>query len=166
MEKKRLLSIALTCSTRKGKIVHLCHFCYRKYEFTAVKGGCGIGSLWITVVSGWRYMYATVILIPVTSFPYRWLLLLRSLQGKEDVESLQQEEIKSLRRLKRVTAVDTAAEQVDEILAELSSVGEDKEATISELFQGKCLKALTIAGGLVLFQQVSAVISLNVRKEQ
>ncbi|CAF1720041.1 hypothetical protein HID58_085466 [Brassica napus] len=138
-------------------------------EFTTVfgmVGGCGIGSLWITVVSGWRYMYATVILIPVTSFPYRWLLLLRSLQGKEDVESLQQEEIKSLRRLKRVTAVDTAAEQVDEILAELSSVGEDKEATISELFQGKCLKALTIAGGLVLFQQVSAVISLNVRKEQ
>ncbi|KAG2316253.1 hypothetical protein Bca52824_019375 [Brassica carinata] len=121
--------------------------------------GYEIGSQWVTVISGWRYMYATVIPIPVImAIGMCWLpvsprwLLLRSLQGKGDVESLQDEAIKSLRRLRGSVAVDTAAEQVDEILAELSSVG---EATIGELFQGKCLKALTIAGGLVLFQQIT-----------
>ena len=134
-----------------------------------MKGGYGIGSLWVTVISGWRYMYATVIPIPVImAIGMCWLpasprwLLLRTLQGKGDVESFQEEAIKSLRRLRGSVVVDRAAEQVDEILAELSSVGEDKEATICELFQGKCLKALTIAGGLVLFQQVSVVNSSNV----
>ena len=140
-----------------------------------MKGGYGIGSLWVTVISGWRYMYATVIPVPIImAIGMCWLpasprwLLLRSLQGKGDAESLQDEAIKSLRRLRGSVVVDSAAEQVDEILAELSSVGEDKEATIGELFQGKCLKALTIAGGLVLFQQVGAVNSSNgfVRKEQ
>ncbi|CAG7881979.1 unnamed protein product, partial [Brassica rapa] len=134
-------------------------------EFSTVfgmVGGYGIGSLWVTVVSGWRYMYATVIPIPVImAIGMFWLpasprwLLLRSLQGKGDAESLQDEAIKSLRRLRGSVVVDSAAEQVDEILAELSSVGEDKETTIGELFQGKCLKALTIAGGLVLFQQIT-----------
>ena len=79
-----------------------------------------------------------------------------SIHGKGDVERLQQAAIKSLRRLRGSVVVDSAAEQVNEILAELSSVGEDKEATLGELFQGKCLKALTIAGGLVLLQQVGA----------
>ncbi|CAN6981320.1 unnamed protein product [Brassica oleracea var. botrytis] len=131
-------------------------------EFSTVfgmVGGYGIGSLWITVVSGWRYMYATIIPVPVImGIGMCWLptsprwLLLRSIHGKGDVETLQQAAIKSLRGS---AAVDSAAEQVNEILAELSSVGEDKEATIGELFQGKCLKALTIAGGLVLFQQIT-----------
>ncbi|CAN6817901.1 unnamed protein product [Brassica oleracea] len=134
-------------------------------EFSTVfgmVGGYGIGSLWVTVISGWRYMYATVIPVPIImAIGMCWLpasprwLLLRSLQGKGDAESLQDEAIKSLSRLRGSVVVDSAAEQVDEILAELSSVGEDKEATISELFQGKCLKALTIAGGLVLFQQIT-----------
>ncbi|KAL0675612.1 hypothetical protein Bca4012_003593 [Brassica carinata] len=134
-------------------------------EFSTVfgmVGGYGIGSLWVTVISGWRYMYATVIPVPIImAIGMCWLpasprwLLLRSLQGKGDAESLQDEAIKSLSRLRGSVVVDSAAEQVDEILAELSSVGEDKEATICELFQGKCLKALTIAGGLVLFQQTA-----------
>ncbi|KAJ4898568.1 D-xylose-proton symporter-like 1 [Raphanus sativus] len=134
-------------------------------EFSTVfgmVGGYGIGSLLITVVSGWRYMYATVIPIPlIMGIGMCWLpasprwLLLRSIQGKGDVERLQQAAIKSLCRLRGSASVDSAAEQVNEILAELSSVGKDKEATIGELFQGKCLKALTIAGGLVLFQQIT-----------
>ncbi|CAN6809359.1 unnamed protein product [Brassica oleracea] len=105
-------------------------------EFSTVfgmVGGYGIGSLWITVVA----------------------FTALSIHGKGDVERLQQAAIKSLRRLRGSAVVDSAAEQVNEILAELSSVGEDKEATIGELFQGKCLKALTIAGGLVLFQQIT-----------
>ncbi|KAH0890858.1 hypothetical protein HID58_053287 [Brassica napus] len=128
-------------------------------EFSTVfgmVGGYGIGSLWITVVSGWRYMYATIIPVPVImGIGMCWLpasprwLLLRSL-------SMEKEMWRDFNRLQSSLFADLeAAEQVNEILAELSSVGEDKEATIGELFQGKCLKALTIAGGLVLFQQIT-----------
>ncbi|VVA96288.1 unnamed protein product [Arabis nemorensis] len=125
-------------------------------------GGYGIGSLWVTVISGWRYMYATIIPLPVImAIGMCWLpasprwLLLRALQNKGNVEDLQQAAIRSLRRLRGSVIVDTATEEVNEILAELSFMGEDKEATFCELFQGKCLKALTIAGGLVLFQQIT-----------
>lgn len=138
-----------------------------------MKGGYGIGSLWVTVISGWRYMYATIIPVPVImGIGMCWLpasprwLLLRSLQGKGNVESLQQAAIRSLRRLRGSVVVDSAVEQVDEILAELSSVGEGKEATLGEIFQGKCLKALTIAGGLVLLQQVGAVNLSNVLRRK
>lgn len=131
-----------------------------------MKGGYGIGSLWVTVISGWRYMYATILPVPVImGIGMCWLpasprwLLLRALQGKGNVENLQQAAIRSLRRLRGPVIADSAAEQVNEILVELSLVGEDKEATFGELFRGKCLKALTIAGGLVLFQQVGAVNS-------
>ncbi|EFH60617.1 sugar transporter family protein [Arabidopsis lyrata subsp. lyrata] len=125
--------------------------------------GCyGIGSLWVTVISGWRYMYATILPLPVImGIGMCWLpasprwLLLRALQRKGNVENLQQAAIRSLRRLRGSAIADSAAEQVNEILAELSFVGEDKEATFGELFRGKCLKALTIAGGLVLFQQIT-----------
>ncbi|CAD5321918.1 unnamed protein product [Arabidopsis thaliana] len=134
-------------------------------EFSTVLGmvgGYGIGSLWITVISGWRYMYATILPFPVimgTGMCWlpaspRWLLL-RALQGQGNGENLQQAAIRSLRRLRGSVIADSAAEQVNEILAELSLVGEDKEATFGELFRGKCLKALTIAGGLVLFQQIT-----------
>ncbi|KAL0720025.1 hypothetical protein Bca4012_069349 [Brassica carinata] len=134
-------------------------------EFSTVigmVGGYGIGSLWVTAISGWRYMYATITPVPVImGIGMCWLpasprwLLLRSLQGKGNVENLQQAAIRSLRRLRGSVVVDSAVEQVDEILAELSSVGEGKEATLGEIFQGKCLKALTIAGGLVLLQQIT-----------
>ncbi|KAG2313389.1 hypothetical protein Bca52824_024946 [Brassica carinata] len=70
-------------------------------------------------------------------------------QGKGNVENQKEAAIKSLCGLRG------PAEQVNEILAELSFVGEDKEATFSELFQGKCKKALIIGGGLVLFQQIT-----------
>ncbi|KAL0731861.1 hypothetical protein Bca4012_027955 [Brassica carinata] len=78
----------------------------------------------------------------------RWLML-RVIQGKGNVENQKEAAIKSLCGLRG------PAEQVNEILAELSFVGEDKEATFSELFQGKCKKALIIGGGLVLFQQIT-----------
>ncbi|XP_056841961.1 D-xylose-proton symporter-like 1 isoform X2 [Raphanus sativus] len=141
----------------RGRMISLKEF------FTVLgMGGYGIGSLWVTVTSGWRYMYATIIPLPVImGIGMCWLpasprwLLLRSLQGKGNVESLQQAAIKSLRRLRGSVVVDSSVEQVNEILAELSSVGEDKEATLGEIFQGKCLKALTIAGGLVLLQQIT-----------
>ncbi|XP_010489652.1 PREDICTED: D-xylose-proton symporter-like 1, partial [Camelina sativa] len=134
-------------------------------EFSTVLGmvgGYGIGSLWVTVISGWRYMYATILPVPVImGIGMCWLpasprwLLLRAIQGKSNVENLQQAAIRSLLRLRGPAIADSAAEQVNEILADLAFVGEDKEATFGELFRGKCLKALTIAGGLVLFQQIT-----------
>ncbi|KAJ0237195.1 D-xylose-proton symporter-like 2 [Hirschfeldia incana] len=143
----------------RGRMISLKEF----FTVLGMVGGYGIGSLWVTVTSGWRYMYATIIPLPVImGIGMCWLpasprwLLLRSLQGKGNVENLQQAAIKSLRRLRGSVVVDSSVEQVNEILAELSSVGEeDKEATLGELFQGKCLKALTIAGGLVLLQQIT-----------
>lgn len=129
-----------------------------------MQGGYGIGSLTVNILSGWRYMYATSVpLAVIMGIGMWWLpasprwLLLRVIQGKGNVENQREAAIKSLCRLRGPAFVDSAAEQVDEILAELSFVGEDKEATFGELFQGKCLKALIIGGGLVLFQQVGIV---------
>lgn len=128
------------------------------------QGGYGIGSLTVNTLSGWRYMYATSVpLAVIMGIGMWWLpasprwLLLRVIQGKGNVENQKEAAIKSLCRLRGPAFVDSAAEQVNEILAELSFVGEDKEATFGELFQGKCKKALIIGGGLVLFQQVGTV---------
>lgn len=129
-----------------------------------VQGGYGIGSLAVNTLSGWRYMYATSVpLAVIMGIGMWWLpasprwLLLRVIQGKGNVENQKEAAIKSLCRLRGPAFADSAAEQVNEILAELSFVGEDKEATFGELFQGKCKKALIIGGGLVLFQQVGTV---------
>uniref|UniRef100_A0A1J3F192 D-xylose-proton symporter-like 1 n=1 Tax=Noccaea caerulescens TaxID=107243 RepID=A0A1J3F192_NOCCA len=142
----------------RGRMISLKECC----TVLGMVGGYGIGSLWVTVNSGWRYMYATSIPLPIImGIGMFWLpasprwLLLRSLQGSGNVESLQEAAIKSLRRLRGPVVVDTAAEQVNEILADLSFVVEDKETTIGEVFQGKCLKALIIAGGLVVLQQIT-----------
>jgi len=130
------------------------------------QGGYGIGSLTVNVHSGWRYMYATSVpLAVIMGIGMWWLpasprwLLLRVIQGKGNVENQREAAIKSLCCLRGPAFVDSAAEQVNEILAELTFVGEDKEVTFGELFQGKCLKALIIGGGLVLFQQVGIVKS-------
>lgn len=129
-----------------------------------VQGGYGIGSLAVNTLSGWRYMYATSVpLAVIMGIGMWWLpasprwLLLRVIQGKGNVENQKEAAINSLCRLRGPAFADSAAEQVNEILAELSFVGEDKEATFGELFQGKCKKALIIGGGLVLFQQVGTV---------
>ncbi|KNA02716.1 hypothetical protein SOVF_216040, partial [Spinacia oleracea] len=50
---------------------------------------------------------------------------------------------------------DTAAQQVDEIIAELSLSGELNSISTVEMFRGKYLKALVIGCGLVLFQQIT-----------
>ncbi|CAI9767778.1 unnamed protein product [Fraxinus pennsylvanica] len=55
---------------------------------------------------------------------------------------------------------DSAPKQVDDILSELSHLREEQEATIAEMFQGKCLKALIIGAGLGLFQQITGQSSV------
>ncbi|QCD88856.1 D-xylose-proton symporter-like 2 [Vigna unguiculata] len=134
-------------------------------EFFIVLGmvaGYGIGSLFVVTVSGWRYMYGVsspiaIIMglgmwwLPVSP---RWLLL-RAIQGKGDVQNSKDIAIRSLCQLRGQASGDSAHRQVDEILAELSYLGEEKEVTFGEIFQGKCLKALWIGAGLVLFQQIT-----------
>lgn len=87
----------------------------------------------------------------------RWLLL-RAIQGKGDIQNLKDTAISCLCQLRGQAIHDSAPQQVDEILGELSYLGEEKEASLRDMFQGKCKKALLIGGGLVLFQQVCQLI--------
>ncbi|XVE62262.1 hypothetical protein DITRI_Ditri06bG0104200 [Diplodiscus trichospermus] len=134
-------------------------------EFFIVLGmvaGYGIGSLLVETVSGWRYMYgASTPLAVIMGIGMWWLpasprwLLLRAIQGKGNMQELRETAICSLCQLRGQSIGDSASDQVDEILTELSYVGEEKETTLGEIFHGKCLKALIIGGGLVLFQQIT-----------
>lgn len=113
-------------------------------------------------VAGWRYMYGVssplslIMGIGMWWLPAspRWILL-RAIQGKGEVQALRETAVTCLCRLRGEAIGDSAPQKVDEILSELSHLREEEEATIAEMFQGKCLKALIIGGGLVLFQQVS-----------
>lgn len=120
-----------------------------------------VGSLLVETVAGWRYMYGVSIpLSLIMGIGMWWLpasprwILLRAKQGKGNVQSLRENAITCLCRLRGQNISDSAPKQVDEILSELSHVREEQEAKIAEMFQGKCLKALIIGVGLVLFQQV------------
>ncbi|OMO89617.1 Sugar/inositol transporter [Corchorus capsularis] len=134
-------------------------------EFFIVLGmvaGYGIGSLLVETVAGWRYMYgASTPLSVIMGVGMWWLpasprwLLLCAIQGKGNMQELREASIHCLCKLRGQSIGDSASEQVDEILNELSNVGEEREATLGELFHGKCLKALIIGGGLVLFQQIT-----------
>ncbi|CAJ1934062.1 unnamed protein product [Sphenostylis stenocarpa] len=134
-------------------------------EFFIVLGmvaGYGIGSLFVETIAGWRYMYgvsspvAIIMGLGMWWLPAspRWLLL-RAIQGKGDVQNSKDLAICSLRQLRGQAFGDSTQRQVDEILAEFSCLGEEKEITFGEIFQGKCLKALWIGAGLVLFQQIT-----------
>lgn len=84
----------------------------------------------------------------------RWILL-RVVQGKGDAQVLRETAIDCLCKLRGVAIGESGPQKVDDILSELSYLREGQDATLAEVFQGKCLKALIIGGGLVLFQQVS-----------
>ncbi|PPS01338.1 hypothetical protein GOBAR_AA19312 [Gossypium barbadense] len=134
-------------------------------EFFIVLGmvaGYGIGSLLVETVSGWRYMYgASTPLAVIMGIGMCWLpasprwLLLRAIQGKGNMQELRETAVCCLCRLRGQSIGDSASQQVDEILTELSYVGEEKEVTLGEIFHGKCLKAMIIGAGLVLFQQIT-----------
>ncbi|XWS57354.1 hypothetical protein CRYUN_Cryun09bG0167300 [Craigia yunnanensis] len=134
-------------------------------EFFIVLGmvaGYGIGSLLVETVAGWRYMFgASIPLAVIMGIGMWWLpasprwLLLCAIQGKGNMQDLREAAICCLCLLRGQSIGESASEQVDEILTELSYVGEEKEATLGEMFHGKCLKALIIGAGLVLFQQIT-----------
>ncbi|WCJ27804.1 Major facilitator superfamily protein [Euphorbia peplus] len=124
--------------------------------------GYGVGSLLVNADAGWRYMYGTATPLAVIMGVGMWWLpasprwlLLRAIQGKGDMQNLKETATISLYRLRGEAFGDTAPAQVEEILSELASISEEKEASLMEIFQGRCLRALMIGTGLVLFQQIT-----------
>uniref|UniRef100_A0A6V7QY56 Major facilitator superfamily (MFS) profile domain-containing protein n=1 Tax=Ananas comosus var. bracteatus TaxID=296719 RepID=A0A6V7QY56_ANACO len=120
------------------------------------------GSIYVELVAGWRYMYATSApLCLIMGLGMWWLppsprwLLLCAIQGKGSMLDTKEFAVRCLCRLRGRALDDSISVQVDAILAELSYAGQEKAATLSEIFQGKCLKALIIGCGLVFFQQVT-----------
>ncbi|XP_058183012.1 D-xylose-proton symporter-like 2 isoform X2 [Rhododendron vialii] len=142
----------------RGRLISLKEF----FIVLGMVAGYTFGSLLVDTVSGWRYMYgastpvAVIMGIGMWWLPSspRWLLLC-AIQGKGSVQDLRETAISCLCRLQGKAVGNSSSEQVDEILAELSYMGDEKEAKIADMFHGKCLKALTISAGLVLFQQIT-----------
>ncbi|CAN6569766.1 unnamed protein product [Malus baccata var. baccata] len=145
-------------SAIRGRLISLKEF----FIVLGMVAGYGIGSLLVDIVAGWRYMYgvsaplAIIMGIGMWWLPAspRWILLC-AIQGRGNMHELKETAISCLCRLRGRAIGDSAPEQVDEMLSELAYVGEEKEATLGEMFHGKCLKALVIGGGLVLFQQIT-----------
>ncbi|CAN6564567.1 unnamed protein product [Malus baccata var. baccata] len=145
-------------SAIRGRLISLKEF----FIVLGMVAGYGVGSLLVDTVAGWRYMYgisaplAIIMGIGMWWLPAspRWILL-RAIQGRGNMVELKVTAISCLCRLRGSAIGDSAPAQVDEILAELAYVGEEKEATLGEMFHGKCLKALVIGVGLVLFQQIT-----------
>lgn len=134
-------------------------------EFFIVMGmlfGYIAGSLYVDVVAGWRYVYASsapVCLIMGIGMWWlppspRWLLLC-AVQGKENLPEAKAIAIRCLCRLRGQAVETSASEQIDMMLDELASAVEENEASFLEIFRGKCLKALIIGAGLVFFQQIT-----------
>jgi hypothetical protein len=123
------------------------------------------GNFYVEVVSGWRYVYATstplclimgVGMCWLPSSP-RWLLLC-AIQGKRNLPVEKENATRCLCRLRGQASPDLVSDQIDLILEELSYVDEEKQIGFSDIFQGKCLKAMIIGCGLVFFQQVISYI--------
>ncbi|XP_047320847.1 D-xylose-proton symporter-like 2 [Impatiens glandulifera] len=124
--------------------------------------GYTLGSFLVNIVGGWRYIYvASTPFVLIMGVGMWWLpasprwILLCAIQGKGSMPELREKAIFCLCRLRGESIGDSAPAQVDEILTELSYTGGEKEITLAEMFHGKCLKALIIGCGLVLFQQIT-----------
>ncbi|KAK9095603.1 hypothetical protein Scep_027072 [Stephania cephalantha] len=127
-----------------------------------VQLGYVVGSLEIDISGGWRYMYATSAPISlIMGIGMWWLppsprwLLLCAIQGKGRVQDARETAINCLCVLRGPAIGDSAPVLIDEILTEVSCACEEKETSITDVFRGKCLKALIIGAGLVLFQQIT-----------
>lgn len=151
--------IAETAPSRiRGRLISLKEF----FIVLGMVGGYTFGSLLVDIVAGWRYMYGVSIpLALIMGIGMWWLpasprwLLLCAIQGKGNMQDLRETAICCLCRIRGEAIGDSTPQQVDEILSELSQVGDDKEVTFGEMFRGKCLKALIIGAGLVLCQQIT-----------
>ncbi|KAF6137845.1 hypothetical protein GIB67_040553 [Kingdonia uniflora] len=124
-----------------------------------------VGSIEINAVGGWRYMYglsapiAVLMGLGMLSLPPspRWLLL-RAIQGKASIQEYKEKAIQGLSKLRGRPAGDKVSQkQIEDTLISLKSTyaADDSEGSFWEVFQGPSLKAFTIGGGLVLFQQIT-----------
>ncbi|KAI3896910.1 hypothetical protein MKX03_002581 [Papaver bracteatum] len=156
------LYIAETCPSQiRGTLISM-------KELMIVLGillGYLAGSLEIDAIGGWRYMFgfsapvALLMGLGMWSLPAspRWLLL-RAVQGKASLQEYKEKAIAGLSRLRGRPAGDKVSEkQVEETLVSLKEAYADEasEGSFWEVFQGPSLKAFTIGGGLVLFQQIT-----------
>ncbi|WZZ21627.1 hypothetical protein YC2023_123014 [Brassica napus] len=157
------LYIAETCPSQiRGTLISL-------KELFIVSGillGFSVGSFEIDVVGGWRYMYgfgtpvALLMGLGMWSLPPspRWLLL-RAVQGKGALQEYKDKAMVALSKLRGRPPGDKLSEKlVDDALLSVKTAYEDEEKSggnFLEVFQGPNLKALTIGGGLVLFQQTA-----------
>ncbi|CAN8253272.1 unnamed protein product [Cochlearia groenlandica] len=156
------LYIAETCPSQiRGTLISL-------KELFIVLGillGFSVGSFQIDVVGGWRYMYgfgtpvACLMGLGMWSLPAspRWLLL-RAVQGKGALQEYKEKAMLALSKLRGRPPGDKISEKlVDDALLSVQTAYEDEKSggNFLEVFQGPNLKALTIGGGLVLFQQIT-----------
>ncbi|KAG5615339.1 hypothetical protein H5410_015163 [Solanum commersonii] len=87
----------------------------------------------------------------------RWLLL-RAIQGKGPLQEYKENAIGALSKLRGRPASDKVSEkQIEDTIKSLKTAYTDEEAegNFLEVLQGPSLKAFTIGGGLVLFQQIT-----------
>ncbi|EEF42346.1 sugar transporter, putative [Ricinus communis] len=142
----------------RGRLISLKEF----FIVLGMVAGYGVGSLLVDIVRGWRYMYvasaplAVIMGVGMWCLPQspRWILLC-AMQGKGNMQDLKETAICCLCKLRGGAIGDAAPALVEEMLSELAFVGEEKETSLRDLFKGKCLKALTIGAGLVIFQQIT-----------
>ncbi|XP_066365040.1 D-xylose-proton symporter-like 3, chloroplastic isoform X2 [Miscanthus floridulus] len=127
--------------------------------------GYSVGSLEIDNVGGWRYMFgfsaplAAIMAIGMWTLPSspRWLLL-RAVQGKASMEDNKKKAIQALRTLRgRSTSEKVLTDDVEDTIVSIKAAyaGQEAEGNVWEVFEGASLKAFTIGGGLVLFQQIT-----------
>ncbi|CAN6486498.1 unnamed protein product [Victoria cruziana] len=88
-----------------------------------------VGSLEVDLVGGWRYM--------------------------DNAEEFKDRAVCALCKIRGQPIDIAASEHISEMFVELSFLEEEKQASLREVFQGKCLKALIIGCGVVFFQQVT-----------
>ncbi|XP_021725807.1 D-xylose-proton symporter-like 2 [Chenopodium quinoa] len=142
----------------RGRVISLKEF----FIIIGMVLGYLIGSLLVDVIAGWRYMYglsspiSVIMEIGMWWLPDspRWLLFC-AIQGKGNMQDLKENAIHCMCRLRGPAVSATAAQQVDDIMDELSLSGELNDISTIEMFRGKYLKALFIGCGLVLFQQIT-----------
>ncbi|XP_002992213.2 D-xylose-proton symporter-like 2 [Selaginella moellendorffii] len=126
------------------------------------------GSVEISTVGGWRWMYAFAAPIAIIMGIGMWWLppsprwlLLRAVQGKGDMSELTRQACEAFKRLgggsSNITqeAVDLQVDETVKSLESLSRESESAQQSVWELFRGGNLKTLTIGTGLVFFQQVT-----------
>lgn len=125
--------------------------------------GYFVGWWKIDTVGGWRFMFgfaapvAAVMVAGMWWLPSspRWLLL-RAVQGKGPEEELKRRATFAHKRLKGGSCSTETAELETEKTwraLQIACHGEALNVSFAELFQGVNLKALTVGGGLVFFQQ-------------